>query len=283
MSKSLTTNALASFDGEVKHAYQMGGVLRKMVRVKTGIVGSTHRFPKMGKGAATPRVPQTDVVPMAVAHTNATATLTDWNAPEYTDIFDQAKVDYQERAELAETIAGAIGRREDQLILDALDTASAGGTVSNDIGGTDSGLNVTKLRRASRLLNVLGVPKTDRWFVGHAIGEEQLLGETEVTSSDFNVVKALVQGEIDQFLGFKYEFMEDRDEGGVPVDGSSDRTNYAFHGGQRGSTGLAVGIDFRTEVNYIAEKTSWLANGLFSAGAVVLDENGLIDVTTRES
>lgn len=282
MSKTLTANALASFDGEVKHAYQTGGVLRKMVRVKTGIVGSTHRFPKMGKGAATPRIPQTDVVPMAVAHTNATATLADWNAPEYTDIFDQAKVDYQERAELAETIAGAIGRREDQLILDALDAATAGGTVSNDIGGTDSGLNVTKLRRARRLLNAASVPKGDRFFIGSAIGEEQLLGETEVTSSDFAVVKALVQGEIDTFLGFKYEFLDDRDEGGVPVDSSPDRTNYAFHGGQRGSTGLAVGIDFRTEVNYIAEKTSWLANGLFSAGAVVLDANGLVDVTTRE-
>ena len=50
-----------------------------------------------------------------------------------------------------------------------------------------------------------------------------------------------------------------------------------------GSTGLAVGIDFRTEVNYIAEKTSWLANGLFSAGSVVIDANGFADVNMNET
>jgi len=36
------------------------------------------------------------------------------------------------------------------------------------------------------------------------------------------------------------------------------------------STGMGIGHNFRTEINYIPEKTSWLVNGIFSAGAVVL-------------
>ena len=33
---------------------------------------------------------------------------------------------------------------------------------------------------------------------------EALLGDTSVTSSDFNTVKALVQGDVDTFMGFKF-------------------------------------------------------------------------------
>ena len=33
---------------------------------------------------------------------------------------------------------------------------------------------------------------------------DDLLGTTQVTSSDYNTVKALVQGDIDTFMGFKF-------------------------------------------------------------------------------
>lgn len=282
MSINLSAAQIASFDAMVKHAYQGAGMLRNTVRVRTGVIGSTHRFPKMGKGTATPRVPQTDVVPMNVAHTNATATLENWNAPEYTDIFDQAGVNFQEKSELAMVIASAIGRREDQLIIDAMDAASTTLTVSNDVGGTDSGLNVAKLRRARNLLSQSGAPKGkgERTYLTNTDGLEELLGETQPTSSDFNTVKALVDGEINHFVGFTILEMEDRDEGGLPVDGLLDRTDYAY---VRSAVGLAVGLEFRTEINYIPEKTSWLSNGIFRAGAVAIDGQGIVEVTCRQA
>jgi hypothetical protein len=282
MSKQLADAAVAQFDGEVKHAYQGMGMLRPTVRNRNGVVGSTHRFPKMGKGTATPRISQTDVVPMNIAHTSATATLEDWNAPEYTDIFDQQKVNYSERQELATVIAGAIGRREDQLIIDAIDAASTTLTVSESIGGSNTGLNTTKLRRAMRLFDDQAAPSGQRYFLGHAIGKEQLLGETEPTSGDFNTVRALVNGEITSFVGFQFMWMETRDEGGLTL-ASNVRTNYAWHGGPMGSVGMATGINFNTEVNYIADKTSWLANGLFSAGAVTIDALGVAEISTYEA
>ena len=282
MSINLSAAQIAQFDAMVKHAYQGAGLLRGTVRVRTGVVGASHRFPKMGKGTATPRVPQTDVVPMNVAHTGATATLENWNAPEYTDIFDQAGVNYDEKAELASVIASAIGRREDQLIIDAIDAASTTLTVGNDVGGTDTGLNVAKLRRARNKLSQSGAPKgkDDRTYLTNADGLEELLGETQPTSSDYNTVKTLVDGEIQHFVGFRIIEMEDRDEGGLPVDGSNDRTDYAY---ARSSTGLAVGLEFRTEVNYIPEKTSWLSNGIFRAGAVSIDALGIVEVTCRQA
>jgi len=281
MSATLSSAAIAQFDAEVKHAYARSGMLRGTVRVRTGIVGSTHRFPKLGKGAATRRTTQADVTPMNVAHTNATATMEDWCAAEYTDIFDQAAVNFDERRELATTIAGAIGRREDQLILDAIDAATVANTVSQHIGGTNTGLNTAKIRRAKRLLDAGGVPmgKGERTLAISAIGLEQLLGETVATSSDYAPVKALFDGEVDYWVGFQFKTMESRDEGGIPLS-STIRTNYAYH---RGALGLAVGIDFRTEVNYIPQKTSWLSNGLFKAGAVAVDVAGLVEISTYEA
>lgn len=281
MSNVLTANAIASFDTRVKAAYQGSGMLKPCVTTKDGVVGSTHRFNVMGKGLATRRTPQTDVVPMNITHTNATATLEDWNAPEYTDIFDQQKVNYKEQAQLAGVIASAMGRREDQLILDALDAASSTLTVATSIGGTDTGLNTAKCRRAKRLLDDQGVPmgREDRAFAVSTTGMEQLLGDSDANTVDKNVIKALFDGEIKVWLGFTFKPIETRDEGGLPVS-SNVRVNYAFH---RAAIGLATGIQRRTEVNYIPIKTSWLANGIFSAGSVGIDALGIVEVSTNEA
>lgn len=279
MSVYLTAAQVSQFDSEVKHAYANAGLLRKAVRVKTGVVGYQHRFPKMGKGIATPRIPQTDVVPMNIAHTNATATLTDWNAPEYTDIFNQQKVNFSEREQLAQIIAGAIGRREDQLIINALDSATlaAGNQIDENTGGTDTNLNTAKMRAAKRVLDVQGAPMGDRWALIHANTLFGLLGDSDATTFDRNAIKALVDGEISKWLGFNIISIEDRSEGGLPYS-SNEYETYFFHGGKMGAVGLAVGIDFKTEVNYIAEKTSWLANGLYTAGAIDIDVNGIVEV-----
>lgn len=283
MARSLTDNAIAQFDAEVKQAYQSGGSLRVTTRVKTGVVGSTHRFPKFGKGLATPRLPQTDVIPMNVQQDSVTATIEDWNAPEYTDIFDQQKVNYSERAELAMTIANAIGRREDQLIIDAIEAQRVAGGLAGSINISTAALTVAELRETAKFLNDQAVPKSMRHIVWSPTAEEQLLGTTEVTSADFNTVRALVMGDIDTFLGFKFHMIETRDEGGLPVPATNERRIYAYHGGNRGSVGLAMGIEFRTTVDWIAEKTSWLSNGLFAAGSVVIDALGIVDIHFDEA
>lgn len=279
MSTSLSTAAIASFDADVKHAYQERGKLRDTVRVKTGVVGSTHRFPKLGAGLATRRVKQTDVVPMNLQHTNATATLEDWNAAEYTDVFDDAKTNISERQELADSIAKAISRREDQLIIDALEATSTTLTVASSVGGSNTDLNVDKLRRASRLLGDNGVGEDEEiTYVGSYVGREALLGETETTSADYNTVRALVNGDINSFMGMMFKWIATRAEGGLDLTGG-DRTTFAY---AKSAIGHAVGMDQRMEVNYIPTKTSWLANMLFSAGSIEIDAGGVVEVTCDE-
>ncbi|CAB4166659.1 hypothetical protein UFOVP1025_39 [uncultured Caudovirales phage] len=280
MSVSLSNAFVTLFDAEVKQAYQGKALLVPAVRQRRGVEGSTVKFPKVGKGVATVRVPQTDVTPLNVAFSTVTCTLTDYNAAEYSDIFNQAKVNFDERQELVQVVAGAMGRRQDQIILDALTASSTSLTVSNDIGGTDSNLNVAKLREAKRLMDKNNVPPEARHIIIHGNGLASLLAETAVTSSDFNSVKALVQGDINSFLGFTFHMLGDRSEGGLAIDGSLDRSCFAFH---QMAVGYGEGIGMRTEINYIAEKTSFLVNEVFSAGAIAIDDEGIVKITCRET
>ena len=280
MSVSLSNAFVTLFDAEVKQAYQGKAQLVGAVRARRGVEGSTVKFPKVGRGVATPRIAQTDVTPLNVGFSQVTLTLADWNAAEYSDIFSQAKVNFDERQELVQVVATAMGRRQDQMILDALAASSTSLTVSNDIGGSDTNLNVAKLREAKRLMDKNNVPMDNRHIVIHANGLSSLLSETSVTSSDFNTVKALVQGDINTFLGFQFHVLGDRSEGGLAIDGSNDRTCFAFH---RDSLGYGEGIGMRTEINYIPEKTSWLVNEVFSAGAIAIDAEGIVSITCREA
>jgi hypothetical protein len=280
MSIGLSNAFVTLFDAEVKQAYQGKAMLVGAVRQRRGVEGSTVKFPKVGRGVATPRVGQTDVTPLNVGFSNVTLNLADWIAAEYSDIFSQAKVNFDERSELVQVLGNAIGRRQDQLILDALAASGTSLSVGNDVGGSDTNMNVAKLRQAKGLMDKNNVPPTDRGIIIHSNGLQSLLAETAVTSSDFNTVKALVNGELDTFLGFKFHVIGDRTEGGLAIDGSLDRTCFAFH---KDAIGYGEGIAPKTEINYIPEKTSFLVASMFSAGATTIDAEGIVSIVARES
>lgn len=281
MAVSISNAFVTLFDSEVKQAYQGQRLLAGTTRERNGVEGSTVKFPKIGKGSATIRVPQTDVTPLNVTYSQVTATMADYIAAEYSDIFNQQKVNFNERQELVQVVSGAIARRMDQVVLDAI-AATSTTAIANTVGGGGSAadLNVAKLRAAKKTLDAKNVPAEGRTILVHANNLSSLLSETEVTSSDFNSVKALVTGDIDTFLGFKFITLGDRDEGGLAIDGSSDRTIFAFH---RDAVGLGIGMGQQSRVDYIPEKTSFLVASMFSAGAVAIDDEGIIPIICRES
>jgi hypothetical protein len=277
MAQSITNAFVTLFDEEVKQAYQGEALLRGTMRTRTGVQGNTVKFPKIGKGVATVRVPQTDVTPLNVTYSQVTATMSDYIAAEYSDIFHQSHVNFDERRELVQVVSKAIARRMDQLCIDALDAAASPSTVATSVGGAASNMNIEKLRAAAKALNDNNVPAEGRHLLMHSSQLDALLGETEVTSSDFASVKALVRGEITSFMGFNIITMGDRDEGGVPK--PSTRTCFAWH---QDSMGYAESISQKSEVNYIPEKTSFLVSSMFSAGSVAIDDEGIVKISCTE-
>lgn len=278
MAQNVTTAFVDLFESEVKQAYQAESVLRGTTRMRTGVAGNTVKFPKIGKGVATPRVPQTDVTPLNVTYAQVTATMSDFIAAEYSDIFHQSHINFDERRELVEVVSKSIARRMDQIIIDALNAASSPSTVDTNVGGSTTNMNIDKLRAAAKALNQKNVPSENRMLLMHASQLDALLGETETTSSDFATVKALVRGEIDTFMGFRFITIGDRDEGGVPK--PSTRTCFAWH---MDACGYAESMAQKTEVNYIPEKTSFLVSSMFSAGAVAIDDEGIVKISCTEA
>lgn len=273
MSKHLSTAASAMFDAEVHHLFQGAARLDGTVEFRGNVVGDIYNFRRMGKGTANQKASQQDVTPMDATHTKIPVTLQNWNAPEYTDIFDQAEVNFQERAELVMTIGKALGRRKDQLVIDAL-AAASGGTVAKTIGTSD-GLQVTKLRAALALLGAVEADDEEMFLVYDHNGHEQILGLAPITSSDFTRLQALDTAQVPAFLGIGFRKIGTRSEGGLPASGNDfDAFVWA-----RTAVGLAEGIGPATEVNYIPQKTSWLSNGIMKANAVSRDDTGVVKVT----
>lgn len=97
-------------------------------------------------------------------------------------------------AALNPAIIGANG--ESTLALPSAQKIVAGGT----------GLTVAKLREANAILMDADFEDdAPRVIVVTAEQIQNLLGTTEVTSADYNSVKALVAGHVDTFLGFKFK------------------------------------------------------------------------------
>jgi hypothetical protein len=277
MAQNVTTAFVDLFDSEVKQAYQAESLLRGTMRTRTGVVGNTVKFPTIGKGVATLRVPQTDVTPLNVTYGRVTATMEDYIAAEFSDIFQQSHINFDERSELVQVVSKSIARRMDQIMIDALNAATGTSTVATSVGGAGTNMNIEKLRATAKALNEKNVPAEGRRLLMHASQLDALLGETEITSQDFAAVKALVQGEINTFMGFTILTMGDRDEGGIPK--PSTRTCFAWH---QDSMGYAESMSQKTEVNYVPEKTSFLVSSMFSAGSVAIDGEGIVKISCTE-
>ena len=264
-----------SFDADVKVAYQGIKSLRDSVRVKTGVIGSTHRFPKAGKGVATQHNRGNDVVAMNAGRDKVSVTLSDWDAFDYEDIMDINKINFDDKKVIAENTVKAIGRREDQLIIDAL-AANAYGDV---IGDGSAAMSITYLLSAVKFLDDNNVPGEGRTIIHSAQQKSQLLSTTQITSSDFNTVKALVMGEIDTFLGLKFIMIGSRDEGGLPRETGVEQYAFVYH---KEAVGLAIGKDMTTMVDWIPEKLAWQIGCVYSAGSIAIDAEGIVPINTDD-
>jgi len=82
-------------------------------------------------------------------------------------------------------------------------TIVAAGTANSD--ATETPLTIAKLLTCKQLLDDAEIDDDrQRYFVTNPYNLNQLLNTTEVKSSDYNTVKALAQGQIDTYMGFKF-------------------------------------------------------------------------------
>ena len=285
VASSTSNAAIYAYDTAVKLAYQGSGRLKSTVTVKSGVTGASYLFRKFGSQVAVQHTSAELITPADYAHSKIQADLSNWRIGDYTDLFDQAETTVDERAVLAESNAKALGRAEDQLIIDKLAAASSlAGSVDEDVGGTNSPINAAKLRRAKRYLTAQQADPLQHNIIVNAVGMEGALAEVEVTSADYQGMKALaesggtMQGK--QSFGFTWTVLEDRAEGGLPSVSTSIRQCFAY---DKAAVGLATALEPLTRVDFIPERYSYLSQGILKAGAAVIDTKGVVEIDSYEA
>ena len=282
----INESAVTLFESQVHKGYQESYDLKGLVREKNVSGAKTIQFPVMGKGLARQKAIHTDGVPSDVAHAPVTATMQDWYAADYTDIFKNKQTNFDEVTELADILKMACGRRIDNILISALNAATPAGTVGTNVGGTSSDMNYDKVVELMGLLDDKGVPQEGRTLLMNHRSYRSLLKDEEFISSDFGQMRLDVssKGNVKPFLAFNIVTINDRIETdgtrlGLPKAGNIV-TAFAFH---RDSVGMGFNMELTSEVNYIAEKLAFLTTCMFAAGAVPIDGDGIAKCSVTQA
>ena len=278
MSIHVTDVSIAAFESDVHAEFQSKGFkTRAAVRLRKNVVGATLQFPVSEEGIAQQKALQADVIPMNVQYNPIVLTMQDWHASDYSDIFAQAEINFDEKMELVKTSAMSIGRRMDQMVIDALDASGTANVIAN--GGTN--FTYAKLREAISDLHANNAGDNGIYAMTSAPGEDQLMSENQLTSSDFVNSRVIENGGLAglKLAGVNWMVIGNMTEGGITTAANVAQC-YVW---DKMAVGMGIGIDFRTEINYIPEKLSYLVSSLFKANAVAIDPLGIVQVDIDET
>lgn len=177
----------------------------------------------------------------------------------------------------------ALNRKKDDIIIAALRgsarTQSDGSVAlpaAQKVAVGTTGMTIAKLLTTKQFLDETEVDEDEQRYM--AMTSEQfidLLGTTEIKSTDYNSVKALVEGKIDTFLGFKFI----RSERLIKV--STSRFCLAW-----AKTGLRLGIgkDVVSSIDILPGKNmSVQVYARMSLGAVRTEEARVVEVACLEA
>lgn len=260
--------------------------LRAAVRVEPGIVGKNAFFDQVSQTAAVKRTSRHADTPLvSTPHLRRRVTLADYDWADLIDDLDKVKMLADPTSVYIQNAVAAFNRSIDDAIIEAALATAYGGvdgstsyafdTSNFQIVNGSAGMTLAKLLSAKQKLDAQEIPEEDRFL---ALGSKQLqdlLNVSEVKSADYNTVRALVRGEIDTYLGFKFIRSERLSSA------SSVRKCLAWH---KDSILLGIGQDIKTRVTERADKNYAIQPyASMSIGAVRMDQIGVVEIDCLES
>lgn len=145
---------------------------------------------------------------------------------------------------------------------------------NNQIAHGSVGLTKAKMLQAKKLLDAAEVEKEDRFIVVSAEQIEDLLNTTEVTSNDYNVVRTLVEGTINTWIGFNFKHSERLNTS------SSNRLCYAW---QKKAMQLAIQKEPMGRVTERPDKNyAWQVYMKICLGSTRLEESRIVEISCAE-
>lgn len=290
MSDQITTAFVQQYTTNLEFLLQqMGSKLRPYVMQQAFQGKAAKAIEQIGQIAAQKRTSRHADTPLiSTPHDARWIFPLDYEAADLIDDQDRLRMLINPDSMYAMNQAMAIGRAmDDEIITRALGTAKTGengttstafDTTNQQIAAGSAGLTVTKLREARKILmsNEVDVDMDPLFIIVTAAQIDDLLNSTQVTSADYNSVRALVSGEVDTFVGFKFIHCER-----LGVDGSSNRRVIAY-----AKSGLHFGTwkEISTRMTERADKsyaTQVYACSTF--GATRAEEGKVVEILCAES
>ncbi len=275
MATTIDQAFIKQFEREVHEAYQrQGSKLRNTVRSINNVKGASAIFQKVGKGTASTKSTHGMVPVMNLAHSNVECALQDFYAGDWVDRLQELKINIPERQVIAAAGANALGRKTDELIIDALKTAT-----THTIADSNTGLTKAKVLDAFEQFGENDVPDDAQRFA--VIGWKQwsdLLAIDEFSSADYVGAANLPYSTITQakmWLGTVWI-----PHSGLPIDGSDIRSCFFYH---KTAIGHASGSDVQTDISWHGDRAAHFVNNMMSQGAVLIDAGGVITIKCDET
>jgi hypothetical protein len=294
MSYQVPTHHVQQFGRNVMFlSQQMGSVLRSCV-MEEQITGDRAYIDQLGPVEAQPLVSRHDDTPLiSTPHRRRRLTPTPAAWADLIDNEDRVRTINELTSPYARQAAMAFGRLIDRKIIAAAFATSYTGqdgttTVpfpssnqiahnSTNYGSATTGLNIGKLIDAKVRLGLGDVDPNEELFIActaRQIGD--LLSSTTVTSADYNTVKALVNGEINSFMGFTFKVTNL-----IQTNSSGHRRVIAW---ARSGLGLGVAQELRVEIEPRPDKNYamqvWASHDV---GATRLEEAKVIEIICQEA
>jgi len=295
---------------------QTGTQLRPYVRVEqqNGEEGYWEQIDKIEAQETFARF--ADSPQMDTPHARRKVMLRQFDVGDFIDKFDEVKMLIDPSSTYVQNFVSALNRATDIVtigrssISDAITLAQSGGffntaftgkagttsvtfpagnAVAQDFGtsGTNSNLTINKVIEAKRLMlsffnqpmnisNATGVG-VEPWYFGFTSSQlASLLKTTQVTSADYNGVKALVNGTVNTFMGYQWIWSEY-----FMTDATPYRLIPAW---TKNGMLLAIGRDISTFVMQRPDKRmSWYAYAMLSVGSTRMQENKVIQIKCDET
>ncbi len=264
------------FQAEVCNAYQqMGSKLKSTVRVKNNVRGASTTFQKIGKGTAGQKEARNGTVPlMSLIHEPIECSLADYYAGDWIDSLDEIKIAHDERKAIATAGAYALGRKTDELVINALNTLSDSEQI---IGDGSAVLSKENILSAFEKLNENDIPDDGERYA--LVGPKQwnvLLSLPEFSSADYvgDNTPYLAGCESRKWMGINFIMHT-----GLPVE-DGKRKCFIYH---KTAVGLGVGMDIKTDITWHGDRAAHFVNNMMSQGACLIDPKGVVAITVADN
>lgn len=285
----VSENFIQGYSDMLYHTLQQKGSKLKGAVTYKSQTGEYDYYDRLNPGEASEIVARfSDTIINDPDHDRRRMQLRPYAMGTYLDWADKHRLKIDPTSDYTQVVTNALSRTQDAVIVKAFDaTVDTGKTGSStapflagqEIAAGSTNLSVPKLLNALILLNTVdgGDPSDPLNIVVTASQISALLNEPEISSADYNTVRALSQGEVNTYAGFKFHVVG---EALLPKTGNN-RPVFAWRKSgmiYAEAKGVSVTIDRRPDKNNAIQ-----IYGTIDCGALRMEEKKVVRIICDES